>query len=205
MQQDIDLSGVGTGFNEPVFQSQDTYRLILHAMAFPGRIMTGSYGLGNEIMMDQATAAVCLTLLDRETPLWLQDGYAPSLGAWLRFFCGCELVDDPSQATFALILEPRRMPSLNQFSNGTPMHPERSATLILQMEALDDSSGVSLTGPGIQSTIDLFVATLPNCFWEQRREVCDDFPQGLDMVFTCGRRLAALPRTTMISGTRPCM
>ena len=68
MLQDLDLSRVGSGFSDPVFQSQDTYRLILHAMAFPGRIMTGSYGLGDEIMMHQATAAVCLTLLDRETP-----------------------------------------------------------------------------------------------------------------------------------------
>jgi alpha-D-ribose 1-methylphosphonate 5-triphosphate synthase subunit PhnH len=205
MSQEPDLTGVGAGFSDPVFQSQDTYRLILHAMAFPGRIMTGTYGLDNAIMMDQATAAVCLTLLDRETPLWLQDGYAPSLGAWLRFYCGCELVDDLSAATFALILEPSRMPSLDRFCNGTPMHPERSTTLILQVDMLDDSNGVSLRGPGIQAAIDLSVTTMPNCFWDQRQSVCDDFPQGLDMIFTCGRRLAALPRTTMISGKAPCM
>ena len=74
MAQHVDLSRVGSGFSEPVFQSQETYRLILHAMAFPGRIMTGSYGLGKDIMMHQASAAVCLTLLDRETPVWLQEG-----------------------------------------------------------------------------------------------------------------------------------
>ncbi|MBL0714860.1 MAG: phosphonate C-P lyase system protein PhnH [Desulfosarcina sp.] len=204
MPHDLDLSCVGSGFSEPVFQSQDTYRLILHAMAFPGRIMTGTFGIGRDILMHEASAAVCLTLIDRETPLWLQDGYEHSLGSWLRFHCGCVLVDDPSTAAFALILEPCRMPSLDRFHSGTPMHPERSTTLILQMDGLDDSSGISLSGPGIPATIDLSVTTLPDPFWEQRQRACKDFPQGLDMVFACCSRLAVISRTTHTKRIAPC-
>jgi alpha-D-ribose 1-methylphosphonate 5-triphosphate synthase subunit PhnH len=204
MLQDLDLSRVGSGFSDPVFQSQDTYRLILHAMAFPGRIMTGSYGLGDEIMMHQATAAVCLTLLDSETPLWLQQGTAAALAAWLRFHCGCPLVDDPSAAAFALILAPKAMPRLEQFAIGTSLHPERSTTVIQQVDTLDDSGGVSLSGPGIPATSTLNAAPLPDSFWEQRQRACEAFPQGLDMVFTCGNRLAALPRTTVAQRITPC-
>ena len=78
MAQHVDLSRVGSGFSEPVFQSQETYRLILHAMAFPGRIMTGSYGLGKDNVIHEASAAVCLTLFRPGDPRM-----APG-GGWSR-------------------------------------------------------------------------------------------------------------------------
>jgi alpha-D-ribose 1-methylphosphonate 5-triphosphate synthase subunit PhnH len=204
MAQHVDLSRVGSGFSEPVFQSQETYRLILHAMAFPGRIMTGSYGLGKDNVIHEASAAVCLTLLDRETPVWLQEGGGSALKAWLRFHCGCPIVDDPSTAAFALILEPHSMPSLDRFHTGSAMHPDQSTTLIAQMEGLDDGRGISLSGPGIPATIDLDISALPGGFWKEREMLCEGFPRGLDMIFTCGSRLAALPRTTQVKRITPC-
>ena len=204
MAVEVDLSGVGSGFAAPVFQSQETYRLILQAMAFPGRIVTGTYHLERGIGLDQASAAVCLTLLDGETPLWLQEGCEDRLASWLRFQCGCPLVEDPAAAAFALISDPLAMPPMDTFSSGTAQYPDRSTTLILQMDTLEEGNLVVIRGPGIKERMGLTLASLPEAFWEQRQQVCDGFPQGIDLILTCGRRLAALPRTTRIERTLPC-
>lgn len=205
MPVDLDISTVGPGFSEPVHQSQATYRLILEAMAFPGRIGTGRFGLNRDQRMHAATAALCLTLLDGETPLWLQEGCAPSLAPWLSFHCGCPLVEEPAAAAFALILRPGAMPPIDRFSMGSATHPERSTTLILQLETLQEGEDMILSGPGIQATTGLVVQSLPASFWEQRRQIGDLYPQGVDILMTCGHRLAALPRTTQIDRNSPCM
>ena len=49
---------------------------------------------------------------------------------------------------------------------------------------------------GIAGTAALTVAGLPGGFWAQRTALAPLFPRGLDVVLTCGGRLAALPRTT---------
>ena len=204
MPVDVDLSRVGSGFKSPVFQSQETYRLILHAMAFPGRIMSGTYGLDGDMGLDQASAAVCLTLLDGETPLWLQRGIEDRLVPWLRFHCGCPLVEDPAAAAFALIHDLHAMPPMDAFALGTAAYPDRSTTLILQVDTLEEGDHMVLSGPGIEDRIGLRRPALPQGFWEQRQCVCGDFPRGLDLVLTCGRRLAALPRTTRVERMSPC-
>ena len=45
------------------------------------------------------TAAVCLTLLDFDTPLWLDDAAArPEAVDWLKFHCGMPLAAEPARA-----------------------------------------------------------------------------------------------------------
>ncbi|MEM6440894.1 MAG: phosphonate C-P lyase system protein PhnH, partial [Pseudomonadota bacterium] len=76
---------------------------------------------------------------------------------------------------------------------GTPSHPDRSATLIVERADLR-AEGATLTGPGIK---DRAALSLPEtaAFQANRRL----FPLGLDFIFTCGDRLAALPRTTEVA------
>lgn len=58
---------------------------------------------------------------------------------------------------------------------------------------------MALSGPGIRDQLCLDVNGLPERFWAERRELAELFPRGLDVVFTAGDRIAALPRSTRIA------
>ena len=79
--------------------SQQVFRLVLAAMSEPGSVHDIEVDMTPPARLDPATAAVCLTLLDFETPVWL-DAAADSdeTRAWLRFHCGCPLVADAGAA-----------------------------------------------------------------------------------------------------------
>jgi len=150
--------------------------------------------------LNLASAVVCLTLLDFETTLWTDlKSHAKGTG-WLRFHCGCSVVMDPSEAVFALITRSDTMPILNKFKTGSDESPESSTTLIIQAAGLSSTDGIRLTGPGIETFSTLKVEGLTKRFWQDRQSQFDMFPLGVDIIFTCENRLAALPRTSRVEG-----
>jgi len=200
MVSPIDLSRLTPGFSDPVQRSQQTFRAVLDAMAHPGRIVTTDNTLSPPRPLNLASAAVCLTLLDFETTLWTDlQSHAKGTG-WLRFHCGCSVVTDPSEAVFALITRSDTMPILNKFKTGSDESPESSTTLIIQAAGLSSTDGIRLTGPGIETFSTLKVEGLTKRFWQDRQSQFDMFPLGVDIIFTCENRLAALPRTSRVEG-----
>jgi alpha-D-ribose 1-methylphosphonate 5-triphosphate synthase subunit PhnH len=189
------------GLADPVLDSQRVFRAVLDAMAHPGSVLDVPGPEATPHPLHLAAVAVCLALVDFDTPLWL-DGRAGTdeTREFLRFHCGCPLADGPGTARFALIAEPEAMPELSRFDRGTDESPDRSATLVVQIAALDAGRGLRLTGPGIPRETLLEVRGLPNDFWRGLRESHALFPRGVDILLTAGRRLAALPRTTLVEG-----
>ncbi len=189
------------GFADPVLDSQRVFRTVLEAMDHPGRVVDVPAAVATPRPLHPAMAAVCLTLADFETALWL-DLSDPTLEApsYLRFHCACRFVDAPSEARFALVCDPTAMPPLSAFDPGTDESPERSATLVVQAEALVMGSGCRLTGPGIRTEARLVARGLPDRFWRELRDNHALFPRGVDVLLTAGCRLAALPRTTVVEG-----
>jgi alpha-D-ribose 1-methylphosphonate 5-triphosphate synthase subunit PhnH len=187
------------GFDRPVFDAQETFRALLKTMACPGTIMTTPLAMQVPERFNLATAAIALTLFDLDTPVWADFPYDAAALEWLRFHCGNPVVQDPDQAVFALVSDLETMLPLKHFGAGLDAHPETSSTLIIQIEKLDNSSGFDLEGPGIKSRqARLFLKGLPAEFWMQREELMNCFPRGIDMIFTQGSRIAALPRTTHV-------
>ena len=189
------------GLADPVRDSQRIFRRVLEAMSRPGRIVSVDDPGAGLAPLHAAARAVCLALVDFETPLWL-DGAArrPEVVEHLRFHCGCPIVDEPGRARFALVADPARMPDLDAFDAGTSEYPDRSATVIVQVSGLADGAGRRLTGPGIPEAAWLAVEGLPPSFWEGVRANQARFPRGVDLLLTSGPRLAALPRSTRVEG-----
>ncbi|MGI9507013.1 MAG: phosphonate C-P lyase system protein PhnH, partial [Geminicoccaceae bacterium] len=77
-------------------------------------------------------------------------------------------------------------------------YPDRAATLVIQTAGLADNEGWTLTGPGIENQARLRVLGLPDTMLDQLKANRLGFPNGLDLVFTHGRQLACLPRTTLL-------
>jgi len=188
--------GLLAGFAEPVEEAQAVFRLALDALAQPGRIqhITANHevptGLGH------AMTALLLTLADSDTPVWLPAGVDAAVRTYLRFHCGCPLVDTPECAAFVAVPAGLTAPPLAHMAQGLPAYPDRSATLLLEVAALRADAGVCLSGPGIPTQRRLAVDGVPDDFWGEWRRNQQRFPLGVDVFLTCADQLCGLPRTT---------
>ena len=188
------------GFNDTTLDSQRAFRAALDALSRPGRIVTMPDLLpdGAPQPLMPATAALALALFDYETPVWLDEAAdTPAVRDWLRFHCGCPLVSDKAEARFALLAGTAE--ALAGFDTGTDAYPDRSATLIRQVENLSDGPAYCLSGPGIAQEETLKINSLYAGFdsdWQKNAKL---FPRGLDLFLVAGDRLAGLPRTVAIS------
>ncbi|WP_282127917.1 phosphonate C-P lyase system protein PhnH [Roseobacter litoralis] len=182
------LSG---GFTDPATQSAHAFRSVMEAMARPGTLQDIE-GAAPPAPVSPAMGAVLLTLCDTETPIYLAgDMDCDAVRAWLSFHTGAPFVG-PAHCMFAVGKWDALVP-LAVYPIGTSEYPDRSATLIVECDALV-TSGATLSGPGIK---DHAALSLPEVEAFQANRTL--FPLGLDFIFTCGERLAALPRSTEVS------
>ena len=149
------------GFVDPVFDSQRVFRTVLDCVARPGRLTPLNSSIAAPAPLLATTAEILLAMADFETSIWLDDHLARTveIAAFLRFHTGARLVSDPAQATFAVISDVASMPALSAFGQGTADYPDRSTTLLIQVERLE-SSGHTFEGPGIMSGLRLPLSRL---------------------------------------------
>ena len=178
------------GFTDAPIDAAVAFRVIMRVMATPGQIAEVT-GATPPVPLSQAAGVVLLTLCDPETPVFLAPEVdVPAVREWITFHTGAPFAAH-TEASFAV----GRWSSLKdlEFPIGTSEYPDRSATLIVEMDALC-ADGAQLQGPGIENTAAL---SLPGTAAFQRNALL--FPLGLDHFFTAGARIAALPRTTKVS------
>ena len=188
------------GLADPVLDSQRIFRSVLEAMAHPGRVVAMAGPVETPRPAHRAATAVCLALVDLETPLWLDPAARTAeVLEGLRFHCGCPIVAEPRLARFALIVDAWTMPPLEAFDGGSDEYPDRSATLIVQVAALTAGVGKRLAGPGIAGEARLAVDGAPERFWVGLRDNHARFPRGVDVILAAPDRVAALPRTTSVA------
>lgn len=189
------------GFKEPVFAAQAVFHALMSAMARPGTIHRLDGFVLPPAPVNAPAGAVVATLCDPETLLWLDPTLSleSAAGGWFSFHTGTKLTNDLEAATFALALSAKTMPTLAVMEQGTSEYPDRSTTLILQVERLFEGGDLLLEGPGIETTIRLGVATLPAFFREAWAENNQRFPRGVDLIFASPAAIACLPRTTRIN------
>lgn len=181
------------GFSDPARDGARAFRQVLDAMAHPGRIITLAGITDAPAPCSVAAATALLILADSTTPLHLAGSHdCSALREWVAFHLGSPLCG-PQNALFALGTW-QALGRLDTYPQGTPEYPDRSATLIVDCAELRND-GAKLTGPGIESHAWLNLPDVPALQANAAR-----FPLGCDLVFTCGARLAALPRSTRIEG-----
>lgn len=181
------LSG---GFADPPSDAAFAFRGLMEAMARPGKIEQVR-GAAPPAPLSVAAGVALLTLCDPDTPVYLAGACdTQAVRDWLSFHTGAPLRDAASCA-FAVGRWEELLP-LSHYPVGTPEYPDRSSTLIVELDRLS-ATGASLSGPGIRETAAL---SLPDPDLLLRNAA--QFPLGLDFFFTAGHRLAALPRSTRI-------
>mgnify|MGYP005993642369 CR=1 FL=1 len=177
------------GFADHPIESSHAFRAVMTAMARPGEI-TQVAGARAPAPMSVAAAVLVLTLCDPETPIYLGAGHdTQQLRDWITFHTGAPFA--PAQDAMFALGTWEGLP-LSDLPLGTAQYPDRSATLIVETLTLINDGAV-LCGPGIKGEAAL---SLPDTTAFQKNAA--HFPLGLDFIFTCGDRLAALPRTTRV-------
>ena len=157
------------GFADKVLSAQSVFRSVMDAMARPGSIQRVASAAGTPAAMMRGTAAIALTLFDHDTPVWLDGRMSatPDAAKWLKFHTSAPVVTDSSTASFALVGDPENLPALDRFAFGSNEYPDRSTTLILQMESLTDGPVRELQGPGIDGTAALRASIQPHDLFER--------------------------------------
>ena len=192
-----------TGLAEPVHGAQAVFRAVLQAMSRPGDVVDLSVSPDAPAPLNAAAAAVCLSLLDFETPLWVGgEGDLSLAQGYLAFHTGAPRVTDSAQADFALVTDGAALPPLDWFRTGTDELPEASTTVIVQVldivAAERGAAAWTLTGPGIECATGLTVTGVRDDLPADLAHNAGLFPRGVDLIFCAGARLAALPRTTRV-------
>jgi alpha-D-ribose 1-methylphosphonate 5-triphosphate synthase subunit PhnH len=187
------------GFAHPAAGSQAVFRTVLSAMSEPGRIWMCP-ALPKESSLQPVTAAVALTLLDYETPVFL----AGRLGSdeardFLAFHTGAPIISEPARAGFVIAASADDLPPIESLNAGTPEYPDRSATVILGVSGFETGTRVSLRGPGIPEFRNFQAGGLEASFWRLAIGNASRFPLGIDFIFCGPDALAALPRSTQPS------
>jgi alpha-D-ribose 1-methylphosphonate 5-triphosphate synthase subunit PhnH len=190
------MSAVAAGFAEPVLAAQSTFRTVMDAMARPGTVRRLD-GIAAPAPLSPVAAAIALTLLDYETPFWLDAplAAAPEVARWISFHTGAPRTDDPARAAFAFMADAAAAPPFETFALGSQEYPDRSTTLVLQVERLSEGEGLTLRGPGIAGSRRLAASPLPADFLGRLADNRARFPRGVDILLVTADAVAALPRS----------
>jgi alpha-D-ribose 1-methylphosphonate 5-triphosphate synthase subunit PhnH len=195
------IEELGSGFADKVRSAQSTFRAVMDAMARPGTVHRITAWLDAPKPLTAPAAAIALTLFDHDTTIWLDEALsaASHVARWLRFHTSAPVTTERRYATYVLIGDPLALPDLETFALGSEEYPDRSTTLILQLESLAAGPALRLTGPGIRDSEMLRVTGWPGDLADRLERNRKQFPRGVDLILAAGDSIAALPRTVRVA------
>lgn len=196
----VTVAEMPAGFADKVLSAQSTFRCVMGAMARPGSVQRIRPAAGTPAPMMPGTAAIALTLFDHDTPVWLDKAMSatPDVAKWLKFHTSAPVVADKSGSNFAVIGDVQALPPLDHFALGSNEYPDRSTTLILQVDSLTSGPAWQLTGPGIDG-VAVLQATIRQNLFERLAVNAVLFPRGIDVVLVHDDAVVAIPRTTRLA------
>jgi alpha-D-ribose 1-methylphosphonate 5-triphosphate synthase subunit PhnH len=187
-------------FADPALGSQSTFRAIMDALARPGTAQAVALPASPPAPLTPVLAAIALTILDHDTPVWLDPTLLKSgpVEQWLAFHCGSPVTTDPADSAFALVAAAGLLPPLDRFAQGTDEYPDRSTTIVLAVPSLEGGTELALSGPGIKGGATIAPTGVPADFVIQRAENKARFPRGVDLLLAAPGAVLGLPRTTKV-------
>ncbi|MFN0264521.1 phosphonate C-P lyase system protein PhnH [Tepidamorphus sp. 3E244] len=189
------------GFADPVHDANAAFRAIMDAMARPGTKQVLSSPAHVPDALHDAAASVLLSLTDFDTTVFLEPALRndPALKEFIAFNCGAPLTVQADLADFAFAGYGAALPDVSAFAQGTAEYPDRSTTLVLALPEGDESgAAVILRGPGIKGHRALQLPGIDDGFWKSLIANRRGYPLGVDVIFTRGREITCLPRSTRI-------
>ncbi|MBP2636849.1 MAG: phosphonate lyase system protein PhnH [Firmicutes bacterium] len=186
---------------DKVFDTQRIYREVLDAMARPGKINAlKSLTLVPPRDLNQASAAIALTLLDSETSF-----YTTAAGSDIAEYLALNTGAGSCQvncAEFIIACGDKRLPELQEASCGTLLTPEQGATVIFQVDSLSAAGNgtmLTMTGPGIRDSAQLVITGLQTENLQILADLNREYPLGVDVIYAdAAGNIACVPRSSTV-------
>lgn len=167
----------------PVFDTQQVFRVIMDSMARPGKINRIPISAkATPEGLSPCVAAICMTLLDSET------GFYAGKEAWqeyLRVNTG-SVMKPAAEADFVIIDGRETGFDPVCLRRGTLLFPDLGATLIISVEDIETPAGeglnIRMTGPGIPDFRVIRVKGLDPFYLKKIASLNEEYPLGVDTI-----------------------
>lgn len=177
---------------DEVFDSQETFRIILEAMANPTRILSVKKAADKLYGDHKAMLAVAMTLLDNETTFCVCGDAA--LKEQITLLTHAK--ESPAaEAEFVFVTKDEKLAAdIENFMCGTLEDPHKSATVIVEITE-EKEKHLVFCGPGIKDCVEINTAKQVDEAVELRDAQAYEYPQGIDFLFlTAAGGLFGIPR-----------
>ncbi|MBD8026968.1 phosphonate C-P lyase system protein PhnH [Ureibacillus sp. Re31] len=180
-------------------RTQRTFRKILEAMTFPGKIVQLEQSPNELSPLYSQTVLVCQTLLDGEVTFAVIGEKKVSQS--IQAYTGSHEAK-VEEADFIIIpntVDSNEIADLKVAKKGDLLNPQKSATLFFEVDNLMDGIQLELMGPGIKDKTVIH-ADISKGFLKIRDELNAEYPLGIDVLFIDRSGYGmALPRTTKVT------
>lgn len=185
-----------------IFHStQQTFRKVLEALSFPGKINVIDECPSDMSPLVSQTALICLTLLDSEVTFHVAEE-SNLISNTVHAYTGSHrtVADNADFIILPLLTSNEEvLYKLNSAKIGDLVRPHKSATIIFEVESLTCGHQYVLKGPGIKGAIGINCSVNPEII-KKRNEINSEYPLGIDMILIdIQGNVVGLPRTTQIS------
>lgn len=182
--------------NTQVHQTQQHYRILVDIFSYPGKIAKNVEKPNNYITFCDGVLMTAMTLLDNEVTFHTT---FKSDGQEFSTLTGARMVEEARESDYLIIKEKGLEPSIFEDAPiGTLPSPEKSATLIIEVESFHEGHFYKLTGPGIRDEM-MIQLSLEERWMMHRNEKCKEYPLGIDLILIDRQNnMMSIPRTTKI-------
>ena len=170
------------------------FRAALEAMAKPGAPTQAAFDAA-PAPLSPAAGALIWTLSDADATVWTAPSRrTPEIDQFIRFRTGAAPESSPENADFFI----GRWQELFDApaAIGDPEYPDRSTTLIVEVDGFGGGPTAELSGPGLAKPLELSIAGVDHSFWPYASRNAALFPLGVDMFLCAGDQIVGLPRST---------
>lgn len=165
-------------------RTNSTYEALMWALSRPGTTRTLPVP-GMEVIAE--------TLIDRESRVFSQDAaLLPAIAATGATIVPAEAADH----AFLSLEGAAGLSALSLLPAGSHAYPDEGAT-VFAAARFGQGRRLRLSGPGIETTVDVMVGGLPDEVWAIRAARCV-YPTGFELFLIDGDRVLGLPRSTTI-------
>lgn len=194
---------------DPVFDAQGHYRLLLDAMARPGKInILPRMQITTPPQLTSAAALIGFALLNADASFFV-DGSDPEVPTRHLLVNTSAKPVDAHKADFVFATGAASPMLAESMKKGSLPYPEEGATLVLDVMSLatepqglgQEGNGLALRlqGPGVAGERVLFVRGLNGSLIETVQQANIEFPLGIDLILTDGDgRMTCIPRSSRI-------
>ncbi len=166
---------------DEVFDSQKVFRLLLEAMANPGRVVSIAEQQRKLFGGQPGFLAVAMTLLDGSVSFHTFDNTELDEEILLLTHGRCQSVE---QADYLFATSADQVQyGISRAKCGTLEDPHKNATLIILLEETQPCHTLRLQGPGVDGSILIEVSDTVVQALLQRDEQQYEYPMGIDLVF----------------------